>query len=119
MPTVGNLPIEPYWDDETWGVVRNPGWPVLVAARPERWRFERLAEVLVAARAIAELRLGAGVGEKLIAAMTEFSDAKGDFTVSWRPADRHPDYEAAVNEALAQQGEDEIVHIDSDGRAGS
>lgn len=112
MGMIGQNPIEPYQDDESWGVVKNEGWPDLVACRPERWRFQRLADVLGAAQEIAEARLGVGEGARLIDAMREISDAKGDFSVQWTTAKRKADYEDIVDEAVAKQGEGEVLHLD-------
>ena len=113
MTAGGEFSIEPYEDDESWGVVRNPGWPIMIATRPEPWRFQRLAGILDNARTIANTRLGPGEGDRLMAAMIEISDAKGEFSVGWKSAVCRPEYEGIVDEALARECEDDIVHFDA------
>jgi hypothetical protein len=111
--TIGEFSSEPHEDDVSWGVVRRSGWPTMIAVRPEPWRFQRLAGVLDATRTIADTRLGVGEGDRLIAAMIEISDAKGDFSVGWNSALCRPEYEGIVDEALAREGEDDIIHFDA------
>jgi hypothetical protein len=87
------------------------GLPDLIAHRPEPWRFLRLARIVGAAKAIADLSLGQGKGDALIKAMISIEDYKGDFAVNWRASIYEKQYEAIVEGALASQGEDEIVHV--------
>lgn len=84
--------------------------PDLVAHRPEEWRFVRLANIVVAARRLAELELGASGAVLMIDAIESIADFKGDFTVCWRQDGYKKSYEPYLNRALAEEDEDEIVH---------
>jgi hypothetical protein len=89
--------------------------PDLIAHRPEPWRFLRLARIVGAAKAIADRELGHEQAEVLVNAMVSISDFKGDFGVIWRRSSHQERFEDIVDQALASQGEEEILHdIDPD-----
>jgi hypothetical protein len=56
-----HIPIEPLEEGFPVGLVRQEGperLPDLIAHRPDPWRFLRLARIVGAAKAIADLELG-------------------------------------------------------------
>lgn len=113
-PEQPDLPIE-LEDHGFYGRVRQGGepghrLPDLIAHRPERWRFNLLADVTEQARALAANQLGEAQAAQMIDAIEYICDAKGDFTVLWRREGHRQDYETFVTRALHEMGEDEIVH---------
>lgn len=102
-------------DHGFYGRVRQGGeagrrLPDLIAHRPERWRFNRLADVVEQARALAAGQLGEADAARMIDAMEYICDAKGDFTVIWRRECHQREYESFITRVLDDMGEDEIVH---------
>lgn len=111
---ISHLPIEALQEGFS-GIVR-PGsvgqirMPDLIAHRPEKWRFERLAAVLTKAGTAAEGSLGPDAAARMLDGMKSFSDFKGDFLVEWRPGHHDPALETILATALAEEGESEICH---------
>ncbi len=111
---INDMPIEAL-DEGFSGIVR-PGsvgqlrLPDLIAHRPEKWRFERLAAILTKAVEAAENSLSQDAAARMLDGMQSFSDFKGDFLVEWRPGHHEPAFETLINAVLLEWGESEICH---------